>query len=92
MEALVHSSEVQQPIAGDPWGEALRFPCTISVELGIDKFTLRDLLSLTRGSVVASATPEGSDIPVRANTVLIGWGEFEVVSNTLAVRLTDLSA
>jgi len=55
------------------------------------KFTVGDLLSLERGSVVETAYHQSSDLPLRVNGQLVGWTEFEVVGDRLAVRLTDLS-
>jgi flagellar motor switch/type III secretory pathway protein FliN len=31
------------------------------------------------------------DVPLRVNGNVIGWSEFEVVGDTLAVRLTELA-
>jgi flagellar motor switch protein FliN/FliY len=54
-------------------------------------FTVGDLLSLTKGSIVETAYHQSSDLPLRVNGQLVGWTEFEVVGERLAVRLTDLS-
>lgn len=73
-------------------GEALPWlPCTLALDIPVVKFTVRDLLSLTRGSVVETAYHQSSDLPLRVNGQLVGWTEFEVVGDRLAVRLTDLS-
>ena len=55
------------------------------------KFTVGDLLNLTQGSIVETAYHQSSDLPLRVNGQLVGWTEFEVVGERLAVRLTDLS-
>ena len=55
------------------------------------KFTVGDLLTLTKGSIVETAYHQSSDLPLRVNGQLVGWTEFEVVGERLAVRLTDLS-
>ena len=67
-----------------PW-----LPCTLSVELPVVRFTIGDLLKLTKGSIVETATHHTSDVPLRVNQLLIGWTEFEVVGDRLAVRITD---
>ena len=54
-------------------------------------FTVRDLLQLATGSIVASENANGADVPVVVNTKLIGWAEFEVVGQKLAVRITELT-
>jgi flagellar motor switch/type III secretory pathway protein FliN len=69
-----------------PW-----LPCTLAVDLPVINFTVSDLLSLSAGSVVETAYHQSSDLPLRVNGQLVGWTEFEVVGERLAVRLTDLS-
>jgi flagellar motor switch/type III secretory pathway protein FliN len=67
-----------------PW-----LPCTLSLELPVVRFTIGDLLKLTKGSIVETATHHTSDVPLRVNQLLIGWAEFEVVGDRLAIRITD---
>jgi flagellar motor switch/type III secretory pathway protein FliN len=67
-----------------PW-----LPCVLSLEVPIVRFTIGDLLTLTKGSVIASSCHHTSDVPLRANQLLIGWTEFEVIGDRLAVRITD---
>ena len=69
-----------------PW-----LPCVLALDLPVVKFTVRDLLSLACGSTVETAYHQSSDLPLRVNGQLVGWTEFEVVGERLAVRLTDLS-
>ncbi|HVT97769.1 MAG TPA: FliM/FliN family flagellar motor C-terminal domain-containing protein [Acidobacteriaceae bacterium] len=64
-------------------------PCRVTVELPVVRFTIGDLLALTRGSVVETACNQTSDVPLRVNRLLIGWTEFEVIGDRLAVRITD---
>lgn len=67
-----------------PW-----LPCNLSLEIPVVRFTIADLLALTQGAVVETACHHTSDVPLRANRVLIGWTEFEVIGDRLAVRITD---
>jgi flagellar motor switch/type III secretory pathway protein FliN len=67
-----------------PW-----LPCTLSLELPVVRFTIGDLLKLAKGSIVQTASHHTSDVPLRVNQLLIGWTEFEVVGDRLAVRITD---
>jgi flagellar motor switch/type III secretory pathway protein FliN len=69
-----------------PW-----LPCTLALDLPVVNFTVGDLLSLTNGSIVETSYHQSSDLPLRVNGQLVGWTEFEVVGERLAVRLTDLS-
>jgi len=67
-----------------PW-----LPCTLSVEVPVVRFTIGDLLCLQEGSIVETACHQTSDVPLRVNHLLIGWTEFEVIGDRLAVRITD---
>ena len=75
---------VQDPLDSIPW-----LPCTLSLELPVVRFTIADLLKLAKGSIVETATHHTSDVPLRVNQLLIGWTEFEVVGDRLAVRITE---
>ncbi len=80
-----------RPQDRDP-GEFLPWlPCTLALDLPVVNFTVGDLLNLTKGSIIETAYHQSSDLPLRVNGQLVGWTEFEVVGERLAVRLTDLS-
>jgi flagellar motor switch/type III secretory pathway protein FliN len=78
------SPEVQDPLDNMPW-----LPFTLSVEVPVVRFTIADLLKLTKGSIVETASHYTSDVPLRVNQMLIGWTEFEVIGDRMAVRITD---
>jgi flagellar motor switch/type III secretory pathway protein FliN len=78
------SVQVEDLLDTMPW-----LPCNISLELPVVRFTIGDLLNLAKGSVVATACHQTSDVPVRVNGLLIGWTEFEVIEDRLAVRITE---
>ena len=73
------------------WTHALELPCELSVELPLPGFRVADVLRLGRQSVIRSEWRVGTDVPLRVNGELIARGEFEVVGNCLAVRLTELA-
>jgi flagellar motor switch/type III secretory pathway protein FliN len=77
------------PNGSDPLDSLPWLPCTISLEVPAVRFTIGDLLLLTKGSIVETACHQTSDLPLRVNQLLIGWTEFEVVGDRLAVRITD---
>jgi flagellar motor switch/type III secretory pathway protein FliN len=83
---LVEKGQERDPSELLPW-----LPCTLVLDIPVVKFTVGDLLNLTKGSVVETAYHQSSDLPLRVNGQLVGWTEFEVVGERLAVRLTDLS-
>ncbi len=77
-------SAQSDPLDSVPW-----LPCTITLELPVVHFTIADLLALKEGSIVETACHHTSDVPLRVNQLLIGWTEFEVVGDRLAVRITE---
>jgi flagellar motor switch/type III secretory pathway protein FliN len=72
------------------WANVKRFLCRLSVELPIPQFTVRKLLDLAPGVVLDTYCEEGSHVPVTVNGQMIAWGEFDVVDEILAIRLTEL--
>jgi flagellar motor switch/type III secretory pathway protein FliN len=82
---------VEKHLERDPSELLYWLPCTLVLEIPVVKFTVGDLLGLTTGSIVETAYHQSSDLPLRVNGQLVGWTEFEVVGERLAVRLTDLS-
>ena len=67
-----------------PW-----LPCMLTLDVPVMRFTIGDLLTLRKGSIVETACHHTSDVPLRVNQLLIGWTEFEVIGDHLAVRITD---
>jgi flagellar motor switch/type III secretory pathway protein FliN len=84
-------SSADRPQEPDPSESFPWLPCTIALDLPVINFTVRDLLNLAMGSIVETSYHQSSDLPLRVNGQLVGWTEFEVVGDRLAVRLTDLS-
>ena len=74
----------------DPWKQVLVLPCRLRVEAPVTAFTVADLLGLGPGSLVRSNQKEGSHASVQVNGQVIGWGEFDVVDDALAIRLTEM--
>jgi flagellar motor switch/type III secretory pathway protein FliN len=73
------------------WRPVLGLPCEFIVDLPVPGFKIADLLKVRTGSVINARWRVGHDVPLRLNGALIGWGEFEVMGNHLAVRLTELA-
>ena len=101
MDAAVQRAKETQPAEAKPVDkdpadetplEAFGWlPCQLSLEIPVARFTVGDLLHLEEGMIVETAFHYTSDVPLRANGLLIGLTEFEVVGNRLAVRITELS-
>jgi len=83
-EPATSSAEPADLLDTMPW-----LPCTLTLEIPVVRFTIGDLLSLKKGSIVETACHHTSDVPLRVNQLLIGWTEFDVIGDRLAVRITE---
>jgi flagellar motor switch/type III secretory pathway protein FliN len=82
--------QIPVTITEEVWNEAGLLPCQISVDLRLKRFTVRDLLRLDVGVILETANADGGDVPVTVNAQLIGWAEFEIVGQRIAVRMTEV--
>ena len=73
------------------WRPVLGLPCELTVDLALPEFTVADFLKLRPASVIAAHWRLAKDVPLRLNGKQIGWVEFEISNNKLAVRLTELA-
>ena len=91
LEPQTDESQAQSAAAGasDPLDSMAWLPCMLTLDLPVPRFTIGDLLTLAKGSIVGTASHHTSDVPLRVNQLLIGWTEFEVIGDRLAVRMTD---
>lgn len=67
-----------------PW-----LPCKLTLDVPVTQFTIANLLELAVGSIVETSCHQTSDLPLRVNNLLIGWTEFNVIGDRLAVRITE---
>jgi flagellar motor switch/type III secretory pathway protein FliN len=74
----------------DRWGELVSVPVKLFVEVAFAKLSVRDLCNLKKGSVLATAHAAGAPVPVSIAGVLIGWAEFQVVGEKLALRVAEM--
>ena len=62
----------------------------ISMEVGNTEIPIRQLLKLTRGSIVELNRLAGEPLDVLVNGTLIAHGEVVVVNEKFGIRLTDV--
>jgi flagellar motor switch/type III secretory pathway protein FliN len=88
--AAVAAKKETDTKAGAKWEFVMALPCDLTVELPMPGFKVADLVQLSPQTVIDSHWHAGEDVPLRVNGQLVAWGEFEVVSDRLAVRITEL--
>lgn len=73
------------------WPILAKLVVIISAQIPLRQFRVRDLLGLHVGDLVETEAPETEDVPLKAGSVQVAWGEFEAVDGQLIVRLTRLA-
>jgi flagellar motor switch/type III secretory pathway protein FliN len=73
------------------WEMLSQMRVTMRAEISLHRFKVRDLLALAEGQVFESLSPDTEDVPLKIGQVQLGWGEFEVVEQRMALRLTRLA-
>lgn len=68
----------------------LDIPVSITVEIGRTKMTIRNLLQLNQGGIIALDRLAGEPLDVLVNGTLVAHGEVVVVNEKFGVRLTDI--
>lgn len=72
------------------WTKLCQLDLMLAVEIPLIRFKVQDLLRLSEGQVFESAFSDTEDVPLRVGDVQLGWTEFEVVDQKIALRLTRL--
>ncbi len=68
----------------------LNIPVDVSLRVGSTDISIRNLVSLVEGSVIALDQDAGEPMDVLVNGTLIAHGEIVVVDEQYGVRLTDV--
>ena len=68
-----------------------RLPMQLDVMVRVPRFRVKDLLAMEQSTVIETVHDHSQDVPVRCGGALLAWGEFEVVEQKLAVRITRLA-
>ena len=87
-----------ETLAADPGKSAgvanleaiLDIPVSLSMEIGRTQISIKNLLQLNQGSVVALDRLAGEPMDVLVNGTLIAHGEVVVVNEKFGIRLTDV--
>ncbi len=73
------------------WLVLSRLPVVLTARIPLSGFKVRDLLLLQEGQLIQSDWSTTEDIPVKIGRVQLAWSEFEVVEDSMAMRLTRLA-
>lgn len=80
--------------ANEPDNEKLELildiPVSIAVEIGRTRMTIRNLLQLNQGGIIALDRLAGEPLDVLVNGTLVAHGEVVVVNEKFGIRLTDI--
>jgi len=68
----------------------LDIPVNMTIELGRTRMTIKDLLNLSQGAIVALDGWVGEPLDILINGYLIAQGEIVVVSDKFGIRITDI--
>lgn len=82
--------QADQPAADVNLDLVLEVPVTVSLQVGSTDISIRDLVQLVEGSVVALDRDSTEPLDVLVNGTLIAHGEIVVVDGAFGVRLTDV--
>jgi flagellar motor switch/type III secretory pathway protein FliN len=69
----------------------LQVPVAMRVSIPMPGISLRGLTQLRAGDIIVSTWPASGELPLYASNVALSWGEFEVVDDAIALRLTRLA-
>ena len=72
------------------WPMIASLPVMLAVSIPLRGFKVCGLLDLRCGQTIESAWPSPEDVPLKVGPLQLGWGEFEVVEQRMALRLTRL--
>ena len=65
----------------------LDLPLSVEARLKGPTLRIRDLLSLTAGTVISTSTPAGESVDISAGDAYIGSGALDVMSGRTIVRM-----
>lgn len=68
-----------------------QLPMQLDVMVRVHSLRVEDLLALEKGTVLETIQEHSQDVPVVCGGALLVWGEFEVLDQRLAVRITRLA-
>jgi flagellar motor switch protein FliN/FliY len=72
-------------------GHLSDIPVDVDVELDRKMMTVREILSLDKGSVIKMMRSAGENIDIYVGGAMLGSGEIVIIEETVGVRITDFN-
>ena len=97
MTQATHQSTVEpvlSPIKAEPddvLARAYDIPCKLVLEAPVVHFTVGTLMALRPGCIVRTEAQHNEDLSLKVNGQIVSLVEFDVIGDTLAVRLTRVA-
>ena len=92
VRALAMQALGARPMEEHPaWPMISRLPVMLAVRIPMSRFKVCDLLALKAGQTIESVWAVTEDVPLKVGMLQVSWGEFEVVEQSMALRLTRLA-
>jgi flagellar motor switch protein FliN/FliY len=66
-------------------------PIDVDVELDRKKMSVREILSLDKGSVIKMLRSAGENIDIYVGGAMLGSGEIVIIEEAVGVRITDFN-
>ena len=73
------------------WPTFAEIPETMVAYIPLSRFTVHHLLTLEKGKVFTSKVLTSDLVALKLGSVRLVWGEFEMVNQSLALRVTKLA-
>jgi flagellar motor switch protein FliM len=73
------------------WETLSQMRMTMRAQIPLYHFKVQNLLALKEGQVFESLSPNTDDVPLKFGRMQLGWGEFEVAEQQIALRVTRLA-
>jgi len=86
LEAIAPNAMEMHPA----WPMISRLPVKLMVNIPLSGFRVCDLLALEPGQTILSTWVSTEEVPLKVGGLQLSWGEFEVVDQIMALRLTRL--
>jgi flagellar motor switch protein FliM len=90
--AVMEQAPVANAMESHPaWPMVSHLPVLLEVNVPLRGFRVCDLLALECGKTIESAWASTEEVSLKVGALQISWGEFEVVGEHMALRLTRLT-